>query len=208
MDYHAPLLPGKMYHVFNHAVGFENLFRNAENYPYFLNLVSRHILPVCEVYAYCLLPNHFHMMVMVRNEAVLTDAYRIKKEVDPPDDIDWPKYVIQQFSNCFNAYAKAYNKWCQRRGSLFIDYMRRKEISSILYFRNCIHYIHFNPVSHSLCDNINDWHWTSYHACLTVEKTQLNREVVLTNFEGKEQFIQFHNTIPEIGNEEMEFGFF
>ena len=61
--YNEPLLPGQYYHIFNHAVGDENLFRQAANYLYFLERYGHYIFPIARTYAYCLMPNHFHILV-------------------------------------------------------------------------------------------------------------------------------------------------
>lgn len=62
------LLPETVYHNYNHANGSEDLFRKDENYRYFLQKYSEYIYPIAETYAYCLMPNHFHLMVKVRSE--------------------------------------------------------------------------------------------------------------------------------------------
>ncbi len=54
------LEPGRMYHIWTHANGNENLFREEKNYTYFLERYNYHIEPVAETYAYCLMPNHLH----------------------------------------------------------------------------------------------------------------------------------------------------
>jgi len=59
--------PESYYHIFNHAVGTEDLFRSDGNYQYFLNKYSQYVFPVCGTMAYCLLPNHFHMLIQTRS---------------------------------------------------------------------------------------------------------------------------------------------
>jgi len=58
-----PLEVEKCYHIYNHAVGNENLFRCDENYRYFLKKYAEHISPIADTFAYCLMPNHFHLSV-------------------------------------------------------------------------------------------------------------------------------------------------
>ena len=60
------LLPTKLYHIYNRANGREHLFIEDENYGFFLQKVSQYILPVAEIYSYCLLPNHFHLLVKIK----------------------------------------------------------------------------------------------------------------------------------------------
>lgn len=63
-----PLRFGQTYHIYNRGNNRENLFVEPRNYPYFLNLYAKHILPIAETYAYCLLPNHFHFAIRTRTE--------------------------------------------------------------------------------------------------------------------------------------------
>lgn len=49
-----------IYHVFNRGNNRENIFFEERNYFYFLQLLKRHILPIADVYAYCLLKNRRH----------------------------------------------------------------------------------------------------------------------------------------------------
>ena len=70
------LTPNCTYHIFNHANGFENIFTEDENYRFFLAKYQQYILPIAETYAYCLLPNHFHLVVRIRRKEVLEEVYR------------------------------------------------------------------------------------------------------------------------------------
>ena len=77
MNYHIPLLPNRIYHVFNHAVGIENLFREEKNYFYFLELVQKYVLPIANIYAFNLLPNHFHFLVHIKSEDDLKEVLNL-----------------------------------------------------------------------------------------------------------------------------------
>jgi REP element-mobilizing transposase RayT len=61
-----PFLPGLVFHVYNHANGDEDLFRNPGNYAYFLKKYGEYLGPVVDTFAYCLMPNHFHLMIRVK----------------------------------------------------------------------------------------------------------------------------------------------
>ena len=77
---HCTLIPGEFYHLFNHAVGSEKLFRSEENNGYFLSKMKQHILPVADLFAYSLLPNHFHLLVRVKPAETIQSLYEVKKE--------------------------------------------------------------------------------------------------------------------------------
>ncbi|GMQ79471.1 MAG: hypothetical protein BMS9Abin02_2068 [Anaerolineae bacterium] len=61
-----PLQYGQYYHIYNRGNNREILFREQRNYPYFLKLYVKYIEPVAETYAYCLMSNHFHLMVRIK----------------------------------------------------------------------------------------------------------------------------------------------
>lgn len=69
------LQPNSSYHIFNHANGFENIFTEDENFRFFLDKYNQYILPIAETYAYCLLPNHFHLVVRIRRKEVLEEVF-------------------------------------------------------------------------------------------------------------------------------------
>jgi len=161
---------GIIYHVYNRANGNDDIFREPRNYNYFLTLCAKYVIPVANIYAYCLLKNHFHFLVRIKN---LNNV-----ALDP----------TQQFSNWFNAYAKAYNKLYQRTGSLFQRPFERIPVSSETYLINVIHYIHHNPVKHGFVSDFREWEYSSYHALRSSKATHLSRVEVLDWFGGSNQF--------------------
>jgi len=66
------LAPEDVYHIYNCANGTENLFREERNYHFFLEKYFKYAHPIAETFAYCLMPNHFHIMVRIRSEEDLT----------------------------------------------------------------------------------------------------------------------------------------
>lgn len=61
-----PLEYGKFYHIYNQGGSGTNLFRKQENYEYFMQLYDKHISPITETFAWCLLANHFHLLVRIK----------------------------------------------------------------------------------------------------------------------------------------------
>ena len=113
MDYYPPLLAGEKYHILSRATGNERLFTESENYRFFLQRFDRHISPVADVFAYALLPNHFHFLIHVKPHDELHELYKIKKKnlnTTPKaskENTDWqPEFVMQQLSNLLNSYSK------------------------------------------------------------------------------------------------------
>jgi putative transposase len=114
----APLLFDSYYHIYNRGVNKENLFKEEMNYWYFLKLYTRYIGPIAETYAYCLMKNHFHLLLRILSmeEIILAigDGSRNEVGANLPDD-----YPSRCLSNFFNAYSKGMNKQYNRTGSLF-----------------------------------------------------------------------------------------
>jgi len=207
MKYTEPLQSDQFYHIYNHAIGNENLFRNADNYQYFLKRYADFISPIASTYAYCLLPNHFHFLIRIKSEIELLEYYKLKyAEAEKKPEFMVAYFAMQQFSNFFNAYAKAFNKSYKRKGALFLDYMKRKSVTDEKYLSNLLHYIHYNPVHHGICKKIGDWDYTSFHAHISNKPTRLNRDEVLNWFGGKEKMVGIHAAKPVgVSIEELEF---
>ena len=109
------------------------------------------------------------------------------------DEFDFHKFIMQQLSNFLNSYAKAFNKQHNRRGALFLDFTRRKEIKDEFYFSRLINYIHQNPVHHGFCKSATDWEYSSYNSIISVNKnSKLERNAVFDWFGGIEEFISLH----------------
>lgn len=68
-----------MYHIYTHVNGFENFFNREENYFYFLKKYTEYIHPIAETYAYCLMPNHFHVMIRIRTQKDVLEFLRMKE---------------------------------------------------------------------------------------------------------------------------------
>lgn len=183
------LLPNLYYHIYNHANGKDNLFLTPENYRFFLQQYAKHIYPVAYTLAYCLLPNHFHLLIRIRNEEELKINF---PKTNLPGFKNLEGLVSSQFSNFFNSYTKAFNKSYNRRGSLFIKNFKRRLIADDAYFTRIIYYIHNNPVRHGFVKNIAGWPWTSYSTFLNNKPSKINRQEVLQWFGGMDGFEKFH----------------
>ena len=183
--------PESFYHIYNHANGNENLFRTDDNYRYFLKRYSDFINPIADSYAYCLMPNHFHFLVRIKeSDDLLAEFRKLHKDLTGFENLSG--LISQQFSNLFNAYAKAYNLMYNRKGSLFNRPFKDKEVTTETYYTKLIHYIHANPVHHGFVKEMEDWPYSSYNTFLSNKKTLLKRQDVLEWFNGKEDFIKFH----------------
>jgi hypothetical protein len=103
-----------------------------------------------------------------------------------------PDFLLQQFSNCFNAYSKAFNKVYSRKGKLFMEPFNRKSITTPEYYNKLIHYIHANPVHHGLCNTVNEWPYSSYNEIINHQNSWIQYEEIMNWFGSEEEFKKFH----------------
>ena len=160
-------VPERYYHLYNHAVGNENLFRQDDNYHYFMKLYDGYASPIVETFAYCLMPNHFHFLIRIRSSDTLQAFFEEQRKAKGRSTSvkkSLTNQIGQQLGNWFNAYAKAYNKRFYRRGRLFFDSVQRKPVYKTDYLQTLIGYIHWNPVYHGFVDSPEDWPHSSYRS--------------------------------------------
>jgi REP element-mobilizing transposase RayT len=191
-----PLQYGQTYHVYNRGVNREPIFRERDNYRYFLSLYADHVGDIVDTYAYCLLGNHFHFLLRVRERS------------DPPDltlpdltgleDLSGLKGLqtaispSQHFSNLFNAYARSFNNRYGRTGALFQRPFGRLPVTTDGYFAHLMVYIHQNPQKHGFVDDYRDWPYTSYNALCGTMPTRLARADALDYLGGRAGFDMAH----------------
>src|SRR5204862_226559 len=96
--YLATFEEGEYYHVFNRSHSNLKIFHEEENYSYFLNLIKKHLLEYIDLYSYCLIPNHFHLFI------------KIKERSDVSDDMDINKIISNQFRKLFISFTNSINK--------------------------------------------------------------------------------------------------
>ncbi len=174
--HHAYFEEGNFYHIYNRAnSNKEKLFIQDKNYKYFLSQFDRYLGGYLELWAYCLIPNHFHFLVRIK---------RYSGDVN--------KILAEQFRKFFISYTQAINKQELRRGSLFQKSFKRILVDSDEYISVLIHYIHLNPTYHKLVDNIDQWEYSSYLSLLSDKPTKLYRREVISWFGGKIAFEKFH----------------
>lgn len=175
MEAKERLEKGSFYHIFNRGNNKEDLFLDENNYSQFLKLMGKHILPISNVYCYCLMKNHFHLLIQIKDEI----------------EIDENK-LHQPLSNLFNAYSKTINKIYGREGSLFRSNYKRIKINDETQLRNLILYIHLNPVKHEFTNDFSKYKYSSFQSLISDKPTNLMREYVIGLFEDKENFIASH----------------
>lgn len=203
----SPLLYDTYYHIYNRGVNRENIFVEERNYDLFLRLYEKHLSPVTDLFAYCLLKNHFHLSLRVKSEEeILEKTLRVfspstypASQLNPsnldhskPEKPLGSKYVSDRFSNFFNAYAKTINKAYGRTGSLFQHPFRRVPITTDRQFWNVIAYIHQNPQKHGFVKDFRNWKYSSYGVILNGKPVGIKRKEVLKWFGTRENYVSLH----------------
>lgn len=117
----------KYYHIFNHANGFENIFIDGIDRQRFLEKYLKYIIPIADTYTYCLMSNHFHVLVRIKSLEDLHKVLDIVSDIpfeglQPLERLNYQtvlKKISYRFSHFFNSYAQAFNKRYDRMGGLF-----------------------------------------------------------------------------------------
>ena len=217
------LINGKYYHIYNCGINGENLFRESEDYTCFLSLMDKYILPVAELFAWVLMPNHFHLLVRIQENVGYKYSIADRDQLGQAwfDEHKWETTDLSacpapvsvkkpqphlHFSHLFNAYSKNYNNRYTRHGGLFERRFKRKHVDHEKYFKRMVLYIHNNPVHHGFCSHALEYPWSSYLSCISIKPTKLKREKVLGWFDNEANFRNLHNEIIEFKKIEIWLG--
>jgi REP element-mobilizing transposase RayT len=127
------------YHIYARGVNKRKIFLDDTDFTYFLSLLKRYLsqedsrtsrgAQFAKLYddinllAYCLMSNHFHLLVFQINEKAMTKLMR----------------------GVMSSYSMYFNKKYGRTGHLFESRYRASRISNDQYFAHISRYIHFNP---------------------------------------------------------------
>jgi putative transposase len=147
--------PHQLYHVYNRGNNKQKIFFEKENAIDFLKRIRKYLSPNCEILAYCLMPNHFHLMIYAdERSAELKDNRGVKISV-----------FAEGIKNLLSSYSQAINRRYRRTGSLFTQNTKAKELvksSSNDYPFTCFNYIHQNAYSAKLVEKMEDWEMCSF----------------------------------------------
>ena len=138
-----------IYHVMLRGINRQNIFEDEEDYRRFLMILFQMVCPVdekgrpmpsrCIFYAYCLMPNHVHLLIREASDSLAEVVKRIG-----------------------GSYAQYFNKKYQHFGHLFQDRFRSEPVNDNTYFFTLLQYIHQNPVAARLCNDLGNYTWSSW----------------------------------------------
>ena len=192
----TPIEADCFYHIYNRGINGETIFKSDRNYFFFLNKVAELLVPVCDIYAYCLMSNHFHFLVKIKSDFELESLVKVQNLDKASSGLHSPQNVFsKQIAKIFNSYSQAFNKENGRHGALIESPFKRKLISSEEYLINTIIYIHQNSQNHMITDDFTNYRFSSYQSILSNSKTLLKRNEVIELFDDRENFILSHKKI-------------
>jgi REP element-mobilizing transposase RayT len=145
------LQAGNYYHVYNRGNNRQLIFFERENYIYFLRQLRNHLITHgVDIIAYCLMPNHYHLLVYLKTNRFSN--------------------LMQSFTL---SYTKAIAKRYQRVGSLFQGRFEAIHVDTEEYLLHLTRYIHLNPVSAKIVQKAEDWEFSSYQEYIDLRQGSL-----------------------------------
>ena len=156
------LEPGKFYHIYNRAKNGNPLFPEEEDVQFFLKLYKTHVLPVADTWAYCILQDHLHFLIRMK------------------EDLNGNSY--KPFALLFNSYAKGYNKKNGITGKVFRFKLKRAEIRKEITLRDVIRYINQNPRKHGLVNDCEQYRYSSFRATVSPHPTLIAKQEIRDRF--------------------------
>ncbi len=151
-----------IYHIMVRGINQQSIFEDDGDYRKFIDILDTYQKKInFQVYAYCLMDNHIHLLIKEGEEEISNTMKRIG-----------------------TSYVYWYNWQYNRKGHLFQDRYKSETVENDDYFLTVLRYIHQNPVKAGLTKNIESYHWSSYIEYTEIEKAGIvHTEFVLGMFD-------------------------
>ena len=146
-----------IYHVMLRGINQQQIFEDAEDYAKFVEIL-KDCKAICEfeLFAYCLMGNHIHLLLKEGTES-----------------------LEQIFKRLCGRFVYWYNIKYRRTGHLFQDRFKSEPVDSEQYFWTVLRYIHQNPIKAGLCKQVGDYSYSSYAEYFDTS-TFIERDYVLS----------------------------
>lgn len=154
----------QIYHVYNRGNNKQPIFFNDANYLYFLQKIKTEWKKYADVLCYCLMPNHFHVMLVPNDEGC--------KNIVLADKETHMQNLSKTIGKTLSSYTKAVNIQNKATGNLFQKKTKAKlltgsnslieNFSTNESLLTCFHYIHQNPLKAKLVKDLKSWVYSSY----------------------------------------------
>lgn len=194
-----PLEEGKYYHIYNRGAGKAPIFFSDDDYRLFIKKYFYYLFLSVETYAWCLLSNHFHILIRVRTVEEQEKLFLNIKQSYPTGTFFGDQYentkpyiVSRQFNHLFNSYTKSINVKNDRSGTLSEGTFKRKKINDENHFLHIACYIHRNPIHHKIVNDYEVYDYSSYREIVNGLSTFTESDKLLTRFGGMENFKLAH----------------
>jgi putative transposase len=164
-----------IYHIITRGINQQNIFSCEDDYERFLNTLIRYCRKSkCEIYAYCLMDNHIHLLLKEGQEPLATTMKKIG-----------------------TSYVYYYNWQYNRKGHLFQDRFKSEPVEDDAYFLTVLRYIHLNPIKAGIADDLTSYPYSSYTE-YTKKAKLINPTFALNMFhqdkdQAIEELINFHD---------------
>ena len=174
---------GIAYHVFNRWINKQTIFFSDSDFARFCTTVEHYLETFIWVHmiSYCLLPNHFHFVLVADDQARGWIAADFISNFVGRIQQSYATYLSRKFPEKFP-------KW-----PVFEWRFRAKTITDEGYLSQIQAYVNYNAVRHGIVENIKDWSWTSAHELLWT----------WWGFRKELPSISFPNDFPEIQKEDI-----
>ena len=140
--------PGAWYHVMNRGRRAEQIFHDRKDYQAFVQLLGdTSEMWNLRVSAYCLMPNHYHLLVQT------------------PD-----ANISRAMRHVNGVHTQRFNRRHGSDGPLFRGRYKAILVSADSYLVQLVRYIHRNPVKAGLAENIEDYLYSSHKGYVSVAK--------------------------------------
>ena len=140
--------PGAWYHVLNRGRRAEKIFIDKRDYELFVDLLQETVeMWNIRLAAYCLMPNHYHLLVQT------------------PD-----ANISRSMRHINGVYTQRFNRRHQCDGQLFRGRYKSILVDGDSYLLQLVRYIHRNPLQAGLVGRLSDYVWSSHKGFLSVAK--------------------------------------
>lgn len=164
----------ELYHVIIRGNNKQNLFYDNQDYLFFLKRLTKYLNQMgIEIYAYCLMTNHVHLVIGKATKISLVTFMR-KLEV---------------------SYVYYFNSKYERTGHLFQDRYKSEPISSTKQFQKTIRYVLQNPIKGGLSKTIN-YNWNSFNTSLKSDSI-IAQEIIKREFGSLENYKHYIEQIND-----------
>jgi len=146
------------YHVMNRGRRNENIFADKKDYEILVELLKESIdMWGVNISAYCLMPNHYHMLI----QTLLANISRTMRHIN-------------------GVYTQRYNKKHGDDGQLFRGRYKSILVDGNSYLLQLVRYIHRNPIKAGIVDSMSRYKWSSHKAYLSSAEQWdwLNKDII------------------------------